>query len=111
VIRGAVYAVDLGEPRGHEQGGKRYGVVVSPTDAPWSVATIVPTSTSARPMHFRPEIEVAGAPTLFLVDQVRSVDIDYLRGDPVDFLLRDDLAVVEEALGRYLGLISAFGGE
>ena len=34
MIRGAVYKVDLGKPRGHEQGGRRYGLVLSPTDAP-----------------------------------------------------------------------------
>ena len=27
MIRGAVYRVDLGAARGHEQGGRRYGVV------------------------------------------------------------------------------------
>ncbi|WP_277212188.1 type II toxin-antitoxin system PemK/MazF family toxin [Isoptericola croceus] len=105
MIRGAVYKVDLGDPRGHEQGGRRYGLVLSPTEAPWSVATIVPTSTSARPMSFRPELEVAGVPTVFLVDQVRTIDVNYVHGEPVDYLLHDDIAVVEEALSRYLGLI------
>ncbi|MBD8079586.1 type II toxin-antitoxin system PemK/MazF family toxin [Cellulosimicrobium arenosum] len=105
MIRGAVYKIDLGTPRGHEQGGKRYGLVLSPTDAPWTVATIIPTSTSARAMTFRPELEIAGEKTVLLVDQIRSVDVTYLVGEPVAFLHHDDLATVEEALARYLGLV------
>lgn len=38
VIRGAVYRIDLGTAPGHEQAGKRLGLVVSPSDSPLSVA-------------------------------------------------------------------------
>jgi mRNA interferase MazF len=107
VIRGAVYRVDLGNPRGHEQGGHRhrYGLVLSPSDMPWSVATIVPASTSAPPAIFRPEIEVAGKQTVFLVDQIRTVDVFYIVGEPVDYLHHDDLSTVEQAVIHYLGLV------
>lgn len=105
MIRGAVYRVDLGAPRGHEQGGRRYGLVLSPSEMPWSVATIVPTSTSAATAVFRPELDIAGEPTVLLVDQIRTVDVDYLVGEPVDFLHHDDLATVEQAVSNYLGLI------
>ena len=105
MIRGAVYRVDLGAPRGHEQGGRRYGLVLSPSEMPWSVATIVPTSTSAALAAFRPVLDVAGTPTVFLVDQARTVDTDDLVGEPVDFLHHADLAVVEQAVVRYLGLV------
>lgn len=105
MIRGAVYRVDLGEAkRGHEQRGRRYGLVLSPSDMPWSVVTIVPTSTSAQPAVFRPEVELAGVPTRFLVDQIRTVDLRYLHGEPVHYLARDELAEVEHAVSRYLGL-------
>lgn len=105
MIRGAVYRVDLGDAkRGHEQRGRRYGLVLSPTSMPWSVATIVPTSTSAQPAVFRPELEIAGSPTRLLVDQIRTVDVDYLHGDPVHYLDRHEMAVVEHAVSRYLGL-------
>jgi mRNA interferase MazF len=105
VIRGAVYRVDLGEAkRGHEQRGKRLGLVLSPTSMPWSVATIVPTSTSAQESVFRPSVEIGGQMTRFLVDQIRSVDIDYIVGEPVHFLERDELAEVEHAVQRYLGI-------
>lgn len=39
-----------------------------------------------------------------LVDQIRSIDVDYVVGDPVDYLTRDQLAEVELALAHYLGV-------
>lgn len=104
MIRGAVYRIDLGRPRGHEQGGRRLGLVVSPSDSALSVVTVIPTSTSAGPSIHRPEVEIAGRPTRVLVDQVRSIDSDDVVGDPVDYLTRDVLAVIELALAHYLGV-------
>lgn len=105
MIRGALYRVDLGQAkRGHEQRGRRYGLVLSPTSMPWNVVTIVPTSTSAQPAAFRPELPVAGEPARLLVDQIRTVDVNFVHGEPVDFFGRDQLAQVEDALRRYLGL-------
>lgn len=71
MIRGAVYRIVLGQARGHEQRGKRLGLVVSPSNSPLSVVTVVPTSTSAQPAVHRPEVEVAGRATRMLVDQIR----------------------------------------
>lgn len=107
MIRGAVYRIDLGRPRGHEQGGRRLGLVVSPSGSPLSVAAVIPTSTSAGPSIHRPAIEIAGLPTRMLVDQIRSIDVDYVSGDPVDYLTRDQLAEVELALAHYLGVQDA----
>lgn len=107
MIRGAVYRIHLGRPRGHEQGGKRLGLVVSPSDSPLSIAAVIPTSTSAGPSIHRPEIEIAGRSTRLLVDQIRSIDTDYVVGDPVDYLTRDQLAEVELALAHYLGVQDA----
>ncbi|MBP2474411.1 mRNA interferase MazF [Crossiella equi] len=105
MIRGAVYKVDFGDAkRGHEQRGKRYGAVLSPSSMEWNVVTVVPTSTSAQPAVFRPELEILGARTRFLVDQIRTVDISYVHGDPVDYLNRDELEELEHAVTRYLGL-------
>ncbi len=105
VIRGAVYRVDLGDAkRGHEQRGRRLGLVLSPSSMPWNVATIVPTSTTAQPAVFRPSMEINGQETRVLVDQIRSIDTDYIIGDPVHYLERDELAEVEQAVARYLGL-------
>jgi mRNA interferase MazF len=105
VIRGAVHRVDLGlATRGHEQRGKRYGLVISPSSMAWSVATIVPTSRSAQAAVFRPTLELLGVPTRFLIDQIRSVDTRYIDGEPVAFLERDEMAEIEHAVSRYLGL-------
>ncbi len=105
MIRGAVYRVDLGSARGHEQGGRRFGLVLSPSRMNWPVATIVPTFTSAGPATFRPTFTIAGRETRLLVDQIRTVDTDYLVGEPVDYLHHDQLVLVEEAVGYYLGLV------
>jgi mRNA interferase MazF len=105
VIRGAVYRIDLGDAkRGHEQRGRRYGLVLSPSAMPWNVVTVVPTSTSAQPAVFRPEVELGGVLTRFLVDQMRAIDLRYVHGDPEFYLERDELAEVEFAATRYLGL-------
>lgn len=104
MIRGAVYRIDLGQARGHEQRGRRLGLVVSPSESALSVVTVIPTSTSAQPAIHRPELEIAGRPTRMLVDQIRSIDTDYLIGDPVDYLPRDQMAEVELALAHYLGV-------
>lgn len=109
MIRGAVYRIDLGRPRGHEQAGRRLGLVVSPSDSPLSIVTVIPTSTStsAGPSIHRPELEIDGRPTRLLIDQIRSIATDYVVGDPVDFLNRDELAEVDLALAHYLGVQDA----
>ena len=104
MIRGAVYRVDLGDAkRGHEQRGRRYGLVLSPT-SDWTVATIVPTSASARSMHFRPQLDLLGQRVVYLIDQIRSIDISFIHGDPVHYLGYQELMEVETAIVRYLGL-------
>lgn len=104
MIRGAVYRIDLGRARGHEQRGRRLGLVVSPSGSPLSVVTVIPTSTSAQPAIHRPELQIAGRATRMLIDQIRSIDTNYLIGDPVDYLSRDQMAVLDLALAHYLGV-------
>lgn len=104
MIRGAVYRIDLGRARGHEQSGRRFGVVVSPSRSPLTVVTVVPTSTSARAAIHRPETTIAGTHTRLLVDQIRSIDTDYVVGDPVDFVSGRDMKRLHQALVHYLGL-------
>jgi mRNA interferase MazF len=61
MIRAAVYPVDLGDAkRGHEQRGRRLGLVISIEQNAWSTVTILPTSISAQPAVFRPEVVIAG---------------------------------------------------
>jgi mRNA interferase MazF len=106
VIRGAVYPVDLGDAkRGHEQRGRRLGLVISIEQNAWSVVTIIPTSTSARASVFRPEVVIARLETKILIDQVRTIDVSYVTGELIDYLSRDDMAQVEHSLSRYFGLL------
>lgn len=109
MIRGAVYRIDLGQARGHEQRGRRLGVVVSPSRSPLTVVTVVPTSTSAGRAIHRPEMELAGRRTVLLVDQIRSIDVDFVSDDPVDFLTREQLTELEGALAHYLGIHELWG--
>ncbi|MEV0706026.1 type II toxin-antitoxin system PemK/MazF family toxin [Nocardia aurea] len=102
LIRGGIYKVDLGEAkRGHEQRGRRLGVLVSPSDWLGSTVTIVPTSTSAGPSIYRPLVEISGRETRLLIDQIRTIDTDYVKSW-VGNLTRDCLAELDDALGRYL---------
>jgi len=63
------------------------------------------------PGHALQELWIAGKavhsfPTRLLIDQIRSIDTGYVVGDPVDYLLRDEMDAMEIALGHYLGMIS-----
>ncbi|WP_462188215.1 type II toxin-antitoxin system PemK/MazF family toxin [Frankia sp. CcWB2] len=105
-MRGAVYPVDLGDAkRGHEQRGRRLGLVLSMEQNTWSTVTIAPTSTSAQASTFRPEVIIAGRSTRILIDQIRTIDSAYVAGELVDYLSRDDMAQVEHTLSCYLGLL------
>lgn len=77
--RGDIYELRLPKGTGHEQHGRRYGVVVQ-SDAllPRSVVLIAPTSTSARPASFRPEIDIDGIATRVLAEQVGAADLSRL---------------------------------
>jgi mRNA interferase MazF len=106
MIRSAVYPVDLGDTRrGHEQRGRRLGLVISIEQNAWPVVTIIPTSTSAQASVFRPEVVIAGRKTKILIDQIRTIDVSYVAGELVDYLSQDEMAQVEHGLSRYLGLL------
>jgi mRNA interferase MazF len=106
MIRGAIYPVDLGNTkRGHEQRGRRLGLVISIEQNAWSTVTIIPTSSSAQASVFRPDVVIAGQATKILIDQIRTIDTSYVVGELVDYLSRDDMAQVEHGLSRYFGLL------
>ncbi|MGI5217031.1 type II toxin-antitoxin system PemK/MazF family toxin [Nocardia sp. CA-290969] len=98
-----VHRIDLGEAkRGHEQRGRRYGVVLSRTN--WSMVTVVPSSTSAAPARSRVEVIIEGTATRLLVEQMRSIDGRYLVGDPVDYLSLEDMTRLDSVITEYLGI-------
>ena len=102
--RGDVYRFKLPKGVGHEQRGERFGVVVQ-ADAmlPRSVVLVAPTSRSARPASFRPEVVVTGDSTRVLVEQLGAVDVRRL-GRRVGRLVADEMWAVDDALITVLGL-------
>ena len=102
--RGDVYRFKVPKGVGHEQQGERYGVVVqSDVMLPRSVVVVAPTSRSAKPASFRPEVEVAGDLTRVLVEQLGAVDVQRL-GRRVGRLTAEEMWSVDEALVVILGL-------
>jgi mRNA interferase MazF len=104
VRRGDVYELRLPKGIGHEQRGKRYGVVIQ-ADAllPRSVVIVAPTSRSARSASFRPEITLGHEDTKVLVEQLGAVDATRL-GDLVAHVSPEELWGIDEALVTVLGL-------
>jgi mRNA interferase MazF len=104
VLRGDVYRFKLPKGVGHEQQGDRFGVVVQADELlPRSVVIVAPTSRSARPASFRPEIDLDGTTTRVLVEQIGAVDAGRL-GRRVGHLTTEELWGVDEALMTVLGL-------
>ncbi|HWE66355.1 MAG TPA: type II toxin-antitoxin system PemK/MazF family toxin [Acidimicrobiales bacterium] len=102
--RGEVFELRLPKGVGHEQSGRRFGVIVQ-ADAllPRSVVLIAPTSASARPASFRPELFVDGETTRVLVEQVGAVDVNRL-GKSVGQASPEEMWGIDEGLMTVLGL-------
>jgi mRNA interferase MazF len=104
VTRGDIYRVRLPAGRGHEQRGPRYGVIVQ-ADVFLGLSTVLiaPTSRSAAPATFRPEVQLAGDVTRVLIEQLRAVDLSRL-DTHVGRLAPEEQRSVDEALELVLGL-------
>lgn len=103
-MRGDVYQLKAPrDAKGHEQRGNRYGVVVQSDLLPLSTWLVAPTSTSARPASFRPEIEIDGRAALVLVEQVAAVDPERL-GGLVGHVSQREMADINRALRVVLEL-------
>lgn len=102
--RGDVYRFKVPKGVGQEQHGERFGVVLQ-SDAmlPRSVVVVAPTSRSAKPASFRPEIEIAGDRTRVLVERLGAVDVQRLERR-VGRLTAEELWSVDEAIVIVLGL-------
>lgn len=103
-MRGDVYR--LRSPhgvRGHEQAGARYAVVVQSDALPLSTWLVAPTSTSARPASFRPEVTIDDRETRVLAEQTTAVDPARL-GEPAGHLSFDELRRVDAALRLVMGV-------
>ena len=104
MTRGDVFRVRLPAGRGHEHRGPRYAVIVQADELlGLSTAIVAPTSRSAAPATFRPEVEIDGQPTRVLVEQLRAVDLDRLDRHAGRLTL-DEQRAVDAALELVLAL-------
>jgi len=104
VLRGDIYEFRMPRGHGHEQRGPHFGVVVQANEfLPRSVVLVAPTSRSARPASFRPEIDLLGDSTRILVEQVGAVDAGRL-GELVGRVTPQQQWGIDEALITVLGL-------
>lgn len=102
--RGDIYEVRPVKSRGHQQHGRRYGVVVqSDVMLPRSVVLVAPTSASVAAASFRPEITVKRTPTRVLVEQLVAVDVDRL-GAVVGRVSIEQQWAIDDALRTVLGV-------
>ena len=104
MLRGDIYRFRLPKGVGHGQHGDRFGVVVQANEfLPRSVIIVAPTSRSARPASFRPEIDVAGERTRVLVEHIGAVDAQRL-ADLIGHVTPEEMWGIDEALATVLGL-------
>ena len=104
MLRGDVYRFLVPKGTGLEQRGNRYGVLIQANELlPRSVVLMAPTSLSARPASYRPEVEVRGARTRVLVEQMAAVDVARL-GELEGHLGPEELWGVAEAIATVVGL-------
>jgi len=97
-VRGDVYRLPSPRrARGHEQSGSRYAVVVQSDALALSTWLVAPTSTSARPATFRPEVRIGGRETRVLAEQTTAVDPSRL-GEPAGHLSYEEMRRVDAAL-------------
>lgn len=98
MVRGDVHEIKLPTRKGHVQHGRRYAVIVQ-ADELLALSTVVicPTSRSAFPASFHPEISIQGEPTQVLCEMVGAVDARSL-GRQVCHLPHEDLRALEDAL-------------
>jgi len=90
--------------RGHEQRGKRLGVVVQATTyAGLSTVVVAPTSRGAVASFLQPEITVLRQTTRVLVSQINAVDHSRL-GKRVGRVSLDEADAIDDVLRELLGL-------
>lgn len=104
MVRGDVRSITLPPRRGRVQHGRCFAVIVQADDLlALSTVVICPTSSSAPPASFHPEIALGDEPTRVLCEMVGAVDVRAI-GDHVAHLSLDEISAVDEALALVLGL-------
>jgi mRNA interferase MazF len=96
--------VRLPKRGGREQHGSRCAVLVQADDLlELSTVLVAPTSRSALPATFRPEVEIAAERTRVMVEQLRALDVERL-DDFAGRLSADEMRDVDDALSLVLAL-------
>jgi mRNA interferase MazF len=104
VVRGDIHAIKLPPRRGRVQHGRRFAVIVQADDLlALSSVIVCPTSQSAPPASFHPEVAIGDEPTRVLCEMVGAVDARAL-GKQVGHLTLDERRGIDEALLLVLGL-------
>jgi mRNA interferase MazF len=104
VVRGDVHQIKLPGKRGHVQKGRRYAVIVQADDLlTLSTVVICPTSRSAFPASFHPEIAIQDGRTQVLCEMVGAIDAHRL-GARIGHLSHNELCAVEDGLSLVLDL-------
>ena len=104
MVRGDVYAIKAPKGRGRVQHGRRYAIIVQADDLlALSTVVVCPTSQSAPPASFHPEITYGGESTRVLCEMVGAVDARAL-GKQVGHLSLEEIRAVDDALLLVLGL-------
>jgi mRNA interferase MazF len=99
-----VHAIALPRNRRRVQHGRRFAVVVQADDLlALSTVLICPTSQSAVPASFHPQVAVADQPTQVMCEMAGAVDARAL-GERVGHLTHEEMRAVEDALLLVLGL-------
>ena len=106
-MRGEVFALRPPKnARGHEQQGHRYAVIVQASRfTHLSTWLAVPTSTSAQPFVFRPEVQVPGkGAALALCEGLSAIDPEAGLAESLGTLSYAEMQAIDEALTLLLDL-------
>lgn len=80
-------------------------MVVQSDDLNLSTTIVAPTSASAHPYVFRPEVAVRGEPTRLMLDQLRAVDVEKAIGERVGRLSPAEMVEVNRLLRAVLDIL------
>jgi mRNA interferase MazF len=104
VVRGDIHSIELPRRRGRVQHGRRFAVIVQADDLlALSTVIVCPTSQSAPPATFHPEVAIGDEPTRVLCEMVGAVDTRAL-GERVGHVSHDDARAIDDAVLLVLGL-------
>ena len=107
--RGDVFRVAFGQGKGHELRDPHYAVVIQSDAYPLSTVLVVPLSSSVPPTAWRVPVDIAGARTYALVEQLRAVDVETrLRDWICNISGSEEIAQIDEELAMILGIHEAY---